>query len=324
MDVRRKKTSAVIGISLMILLLCVAASLAVLFSRMSSFSADPFKNIIPLTTSANGTNVTVYQQNSSSQGGDRNADANAAAESSTASGQTTSSFAPSFTAYDENTVWQTETEVEIFKMSYDNESGEITVQNNNDGIDKLLAPGTSNEYTFTLENSGNVPLDYTMSMEASFGTEYTIPVYARVRQYDGSYLLGSAQNMRDALDINTVGDSGVLGVGRCAVYTLEWEWPFEQDADEYDTMLGNLAVDDDITFTVKILTKAEADPDPENSDQGLPNVDPSKPSLDIVNPSTGDLTPFGTALFVLAGLVCIVFVSLFAFKQKDRSDEQES
>jgi hypothetical protein len=38
-------------------------------------------------------------------------------------------------------------------------------------------------------------------------------------------------------------------------YILQWRWPFDID-DEYDTMLGNLAVEEDISLTIVIRTTA--------------------------------------------------------------------
>lgn len=277
MNVNRKRKSKLLPVLSVILLICEAASLAVLFNRMSDFSADELINVISLTQSGERTKVTLI---------------NGAAGNNFNNQTVSQGKNPSFVAYDANTVWQSETDVEIFKLSYENGEGNITVISN-DGLDKLIAPGTSNEYEFTLENTGDVALDYTLEMEAWVeGTDLWLPVKARVWDYTNRYLLGSENHSEDALELNTVNDDGVLGAGRYASYTLEWEWPFEQGIDEYDTMLGNLAVDDDLSLYVRIKTMAMYDENPD---------DPKISDAGLEAPKTGDNMP-------VAGLVIIMSV----------------
>lgn len=325
MELKRGRMKT-LGILLAILLICAAASLAVLFVRLSVFNVKGFENIIPLTKSNGSTKVTVSSTGASAEKGEEAPHSDGSVLKSEEEASTVGGKRASFKAYDKDTVWSTETDVEIFKLTYD-ETGEVTVKNNSGREDNLLAPGTANDYTFTLENTGEVPLDYTMSMEAWFGTEHTIPVTARVYDYDGRYLLGSEDEREDVLKLNTVAESGVLGAGRCAVYTLDWEWVFERGEDVADTALGNLAVDEDITLTIKIITTAMADDDPDNNeDEGLPPEGEGGGLIEtVVNPHTGELTAFGkTIVYVLAGAVIICAVKLFGLgkKEDDRQDEE--
>ncbi len=251
-----QKRRTVFGIIIMTLLLCDLASLAVLFSRLDYYSTG-FKNVIPLTESNGFTMVKSSRQNALSLG-----------DSSVRS--------LSYSEDGDVSIWETETEAEIFKFSYDSENG-TTVQTV-DGTDKLIAPGTSNEYTFTLENTGSTLLDYTLTMEAYVtGTDYTLPVKVSVSDYTGKYILGSETDKVDVLELNNVKEESKLSEGRFAVYTLKWEWAYESGNDEYDTMLGNLAVDDDIVLTIKINTIASYD------DGILPSVT-SRGEDDIVIP----------------------------------------
>ena len=280
MDAGHKRKSTFIWVILVLMTVCAAASLAVLFSRMNKFSADTFQNTISLTSSSKGTDLTVYRKSSPEDTGVQNETA-ANSGDGNLSAQKVSGGDPSFVVYDENTVWQTETDVEIFSISYKNDRGDITINTGNG--DKLFAPGTSNEYTFTLENNGDVPLDYSMTMEAWVdGTDLYLPINARVWDYTNKYLLGSPSRSADVLELNNVNESGVLGAGRYAYYTLEWEWLFENDNNEYDTMIGDLAVDEDLTLTVKIMTTARYD------------AEPDKPEIigsGIESPKTGDDMP---------------------------------
>ena len=103
---------------------------------------------------------------------------------------------PGFEVSDDNTVWTTNTQVEIFKLSYENGEANITVQSS-DG-EKVFAPGTENSYTFKLKNTGNVALDYTVDIDAYFTPgETVIPITARVNRYDGKWLVGSGDSYVD-------------------------------------------------------------------------------------------------------------------------------
>lgn len=176
---------------------------------------------------------------------------------------------PGFQVSDDEKVWSTETNVDIFRLSYVNGEGVVTV--NSDNGDKLIAPGTENAYTFRLKNTGNCAMDYTMTMEAYFSSaEWTIPVEVRMKSYNGSWLIGGDDSWEDVLELNGIADSTTLGVNRYAYYTLEWRWPFETGNDEWDTMLGNLSVSEDVSLTIVIRTVASQNPDPNaGSNNGL-------------------------------------------------------
>ena len=300
MDLKHGRKSKLLGISLILLILCEIASLAVLFDRISLYSQTELKNIIPLTKSIGATKVTILTQ-----------DKTELAEASNEP-QIVKLDSPSFRTYDKNTVWQAETDVDIFRISYDNESGEITVNGASDNSDKIIAPGTFGEYQFYLENTGDVPLDYTMDMEAWItGTEHNIPVKARVSNYSGDYLLGDRNSKAEVLSLNNVKDSGALGVGRLSSYTLEWEWPYEQGNDEYDTMLGNLAVGNDLALTIRINTTAAYNDNPADEDAGLES------------PKTGDNMPINLIVNIFGFMLIIAAVCLFTGHCRKNEESNE-
>lgn len=246
---------------LVVMLVCVAASGIVWVERMTPyFSAEIDASaivLVPEDVEEPGNCVEVPHEVISMS-----------SSASTASGQTSTSRkpfvekygelpVPGFEISDENTVWGTATEVEIFKVSYENGEGVVTVNSNNG--DKLLAPGTENEYTFWLKNTGNVPVHYTIETEAYYSNNnYAIPVEVRMKDYYGHYLLGDQEKWDEVMRLNEISDSAALDRNSYASYTLEWQWPFETD-DEYDTLLGNMAVDEDLTLTVVIRTIATAE-----------------------------------------------------------------
>lgn len=248
------------------LALCVVLSATMLFSRLMGFAPADTQHYIPLTKSGGITAVPEGHRQSDGSITFRNAGYHPG-------NHRLLTAKPGFRVYDENTVWSGETSIEIFRISYENGTGQVTVRSENG--DKLLAPGTENTYRFTLENTGNVALNYTMTMDAWFGEKgdpnaTVIPVLARVTDYRGNHLAGSRDAKADVLELNNISQSGSLSAGLVAPYTLEWEWPFEGD-DAYDTMLGDLAANEDITLTIVINTTASYTATP-GADSGIPKT----------------------------------------------------
>ena len=258
----RKKKNNHTAMAAVSLLLCVVLSTSMLFSRLVTWLPADRQHYIPLTVGNGITTVVTGQK--AADGSIQFGHPKKGPVVLAASPFLTQSW---FEVYDENTVWQGETDIEIFRLSYENGEGQVTV-NSMDG-DKLLAPGTENTYSFTLENTGSNPVAYEMSMEAYFSDgEKVIPVVAKVSDHTGRYLCGSETDYEDVLQLNKVKDSGSLKPGYVLPYTLSWEWPFEGD-DAYDTWLGNQAVEEDITLTIVIHTLASYTPD---GDDGIPKT----------------------------------------------------
>ncbi|MFR1762840.1 hypothetical protein, partial [Frisingicoccus sp.] len=124
---------------------------------------------------------------------------------------------------DSEKVWGTETQVEIFHITYEDSQRIVTV-NSGDG-DKVIAPGTENAYTFWLKNTGNTAVDYEMELEAYLTPDKAeLPVDARMKSYEGAYLLGNDSKWDSVLKLDGIRDKATLGVNRYAQYTLEWQW----------------------------------------------------------------------------------------------------
>ena len=285
-----------------VLALCVAVSASLLFAQLMDYVAQERQLLIPLTESNRVTAVTAAKKTQTANLSARIPSAATAAYRGDAAAAVMAH--PGFHTQDENTVWSGETAVEIFRFSYSNDSGEVTVHSQSGH--KLLAPGTSNTYRFALHNTGNVSLDYTVEMEAYFSTpEYPIPVDVRVTDWQGAYLAGSQEQMDDVMALNAVRQSGTVAAGNVYPYELEWAWPYESGNDEYDTMLGNLAVEDDLTLTVVIRTMAQY------------SEDPDKPGG---TPQTGDTTQVallaGAMVVSLAGVLALLLL-------RGRKDDDE-
>lgn len=225
--------------------------------------------------------------------------------SSSAPQQSSSDAKPGFEASDAQGVWEQEQQVEIFKVKY-NESGNITV----DGVkDKVIAPGTTNIYNFTFKNTGNVPLEYTLTTEVEFSNqEYTLPVSVRLFDQSERYLIGSATSFDDPQKLNIISDKAGLSPKSYVNYAFEWEWPFENGNDSYDTLLGNMAVDEELTMTVIINVKAEADVDASGG-----------------NPYTGDDSDItvNIIVFIISLIGIIAMIIIMNKKQKEGLSENE-
>ncbi len=321
---------------ILILAICVLLSGVLLFGRLVTYSQTKTIHSIPLTRSNGVTHVTAAPLSATpsvqpmglamqTAHGDkalrkmdtadilltRNAPASPAKNRANSASSSAGALellpvagtTPS-TGNDNALLWTGETTVEIFRISYDNESGETTVMSQ-DGL-KILAPGTGNSYEFALENTTDYSLDYTLTMKAWFSdTEHPIPIYASVTDHDGNDILGNGGEKVPVLQLNEVNEAGVLASGNIQPYTLSWEWPFELD-DEYDTLLGNLAAENSISLTVEILTTAQYNDDP-NSPGGYP-------------PQTGDNAEIALyAILLVASMAGILIILLL--RKKEGTDE---
>lgn len=299
----KKTKNSIFSVLIALLLLFEACALVMLGSRLTPFSGEPSRNVFSLTRSDARTTVRVGRMDE-----DGRITFPEAELKIPASPYALNTFRPldtSSTPADENTIWNGITNVELFKVSYENGEGKITVDG---GTDKVIAPGTSNAYTFTLENSGDFALDYSLDLSAFVNfSDHDIPIKVRLRTADGSYAVGSEDSFEDILDLDGMVCESTIGAGRQHTYTMDWEWAFEGD-DEYDTYLGNLAVENqEVTLTVIIETNAKQSADSDNS--------------------SGDLPPTGddnsTFVWLLAAILAFagIYIVLMAKKRRPIDDQ---
>lgn len=300
---QNNKRSAWIWLSVIALLICLCVSAVVLAGQMRSFTPDD-SGAIPLVpdrgilnnsnqnTSASATqNVTNVSEDSASAPDNK---APGAVDGADTSQQQTH---PGFEVNDDNTAWCTNTEVEIFRVSYENGQHVVTVKSA-DG-QKIIAPGTENSYTFKLKNTGDVALDCNVKVDAYFTPAgFSVPIKGRVSRYDGKWVVGSANSYADVDLLDKTEDSMTLAAGRYIYYTLDWMWPYESDDDALDTLIGNMAADEELTFTIVITTTAT-----ESDGQGG----------GILSPNTGDS---GYTLWILLLVVSLAVLLLLLFAPK--------
>jgi len=269
-----------------VLTLCIIATGIILGGRLERFLSTKEKNVIELTPN-------LIEKSDTTQTVER-------VSSEAAKTTYRQTYFPGFEVEDDKGIWESNTEIEIFKINYKNETGDITV----DGMDdKVVAPGTSNTYDFTVKNTGNIPIDYTLSAKVIFSdSELVIPINARFKNYSGKYLVGNEVTLEHISKLDGVTEKATMPQKTNGIYTLEWEWPFETGDDIYDTLLGDTAVDKDIRVTVVINTYAEAE---------IPET-----------PDTGD---GGITLFIIIAAVSFAaIIILLILKKKGEKTDGES
>lgn len=173
-----------------------------------------------------------------------------------------------FAAYDKDKSWTTNTKINIF------DHGDKAVKSDGTGnADHVIAPGTSNTYTFTLANNKKLPITYTVSIEGANDSQYTIPVWVKITGPDGKSMTGDEKVMLK--DFDTIYETNYLEGGESKLYTIFWEWPFERGEDSYDTSLGDTAVNEEIDCHMSIRVVAEYDLSNERSAPGDDGSDPN-------------------------------------------------
>lgn len=197
-------------------------------------------------------------------------------------------------------------EIQIFYAEYGND-GEITVKSA--GGDKVVAPGTENQYDLYVRNVGKVPISYILEAQSFLtvdinGEQVEVPVEASFSSVNNGYLLGAEDNLEHLKGLDGVTDSQGLSAEHQAKYTLCWSWPFDGN-DEFDTLLGNLAAEGQI-LTVKVAFNVTASYDPYAAG-GVP--------------MTGDTSVIGIwiALFVVSIFTLIIL--LLSLRKKEQNEE---
>lgn len=313
----RNKKGRSSGLVILAVLLAVLeiCSISMLFSQLTAFSQGHKGTYISLTEGSAGGTVQVGRTDENGnfvQTASRSASHAPVLLSSNGGGMIPVRLAENktgYSAYDKDQVWSTQTDVDIFSVSYKNGQAEITV--NSEKGDNVFAPGTEQTYEFTLANDGKYNLDYILTVEAYYENTngLWIPIEGRLRRTPGGYVVGSAEEWPDVLELDGYKEDGKIDSGHKYFYALDWRWPFERfdgegldSNDAYDTMLGNLAVDEDLTLHIIIRTMACVD-----EEEPVPTGDNANVYL------WG-----GVAAAALVGIIVLLFIMR---RNKKKNDE---
>ena len=108
-----------------------------------------------------------------------------------------------------------------------------------------LAPGSEGVYRFYVKNGVDASLHYKMSISEENHAAGAIPLEYRLKDGDGNYVAGSADNWLQAEALEAVWvDLAKTGIVQ---YTLEWRWPYESGSG--DTLAENDATDTALGMT---------------------------------------------------------------------------
>lgn len=204
---------------------------------------------------------------------------------------------------DSRQVWKTKTPIELFRASYVNDRGVVSVKSV-DG-NKIVAPGTEGSYTFSLKNSGSSLANYKVWVKSELNPELmNAPVL--VRMSDGrDWLLGDESAWEDVSSLNGVSTEKNIGAGKSVEYTIYWKWPFESNRDLRDTTMGNVSSNQDLSCTVMIYTLTES------------SSDGSTSSLDWINTAVSSHTWLWVCIMVVSGGLLIL---IFKRRKNDKDE----
>lgn len=213
---------------------------------------------------------------------------------------------------EEQSVWSTETPVDIFHRSYTNKDGEVSVVSGTK--EKVIAPGTDGSYTFTLKNTGKRAVDYKVWIETKVSDGLSGKELNTKMTGKEGWLLGGSDSWGKMEQLNQVSEACSLEAGKSTAYTISWQWPFEQEMDDYDTDLGNRAVDENLTYTVTIHTITTVNTEDNQSDSNV-----IKKLRSAKTGDTGNLIYW--IVFAVVSLGVILFL---VFKRKnERNNERK-
>ncbi len=295
-DGSRKKSSVLFVIVLCLFIVVIIFITTMLLGNNISKFSDKETNTITLSPPEN---VSVENMNDGNTNGNNNADENNAGRGA---GNQPEGYHGDLEVTDDVQSWKTETYVDLFKESYDG-----TVNSDDGG--KRIAPGTSNYYDFTVKNNGNIPLDYSISLEV--GTFFEgkridseIPLEWRLLSADKE-IISDWQIYNEKSEVLK---EGTLDLKHRDSYTIEWRWIFErgQEMDIEDTELGNLSVNQPIGVNATIYVHAEQSADWDGKTSIMPH--------------TGD--DFNPVMYLLIFVIsiCVLLILIVIYKRRKKDE----
>ncbi len=325
-DTSKHKKLLHLGIVNLILLVLIVVSMAIVFNiavfRTENTKPDKILCITPneptytkQTSSSEETSLTENTENSSDSSQKSSFSLSAPDETNN---QTNADNNLGLNISDNDVTWHTETQINIF------EHNDAHVKSDGTGnANHVIAPGTSNDYIFTLQNDKNSGVKYQLEISGGNDSEYKIPLSLSIIDPDGKNLLGNEPVTIS--DLETITQIGTLSGNSEKPYTIKWAWDFENGTDDYDTLLGNTAVDQEIPCHINLNVVAEYDDTPATDGSNITS-DESNSSGNGNNNHfdedggfvlTGDNT--NVIIYIIVSTLCltaIVLIVLINKKQK--------
>ncbi len=244
---------------------------------------------------------------------------------------------PGLEVNDGKQAWGVESCIDLFESTYSGNGKDISVESSNG--DKVIAPGTESEYTFNLKNTGNVAMDYSVTIDASLEINLDevglkeLPIGVRLRTYSGEYLLGDGKTWASVSNLENYVAQGTLSVNNYAWYTLEWKWLYEEYVidengntvgpvgDEWDTILGNMSSDTPVSLNVTISTTAT----PSTSFSALGGIEQDFTDADdaIERSQMGGVLRLWPLILIVILLILMTVVAVMIFRSRAKDEDED-
>lgn len=207
---------------------------------------------------------------------------------------------------DSEQTWTTNTTVNIFEHNDPRVSTDGTGSANH-----TIAPGTENNYVFSLNNDKEYAIKYNLNISGENDSEYEIPVMVQVLDVNGNSLSG---DMKSIKELNSISSDGNVKPYSSTQYQIRWKWDFENGTDDYDTFLGNKAIDEEIACHINISVISEYD-----YDESSVESDSSDTPSDSSTIKTSDNRNF--ALYIVISIFSAITIALIIiFRKKHNGD----
>ncbi len=155
---------------------------------------------------------------------------------------------------DKKAQWTSRTDIDLFQSAYTDADGKITVNAGNG--DKIIAPGTTNCYVFSIQNTGKHALSYSAKIQSVLNADNrTAAMEFRLRR-GCEWLIGNEAHWASMAELNDAEEKANLAPDKSDQFLLEWRWVFDGD-DEEDTALAAIASgrSDALSLTISTVTE---------------------------------------------------------------------
>lgn len=115
---------------------------------------------------------------------------------------------------------------------------------------KLIAPGTSGAYSFTIHNNSDESIDYFLVGRNE--NENEIPLDFNMHIKDGSWIIGRENSWVLWKTAFPLDFKRTLSAGDSDTINLKWQWPYERGQDAQDTQFGERALTEELNYKLSL------------------------------------------------------------------------
>lgn len=188
---------------------------------------------------------------------------------------------------------------------------EPTINSPTKNAEKLIAPGTSGSYSFTVHNTGDQTITYKLIGRNK--NEQKLPLEFKCRIEDGPWIKGSEEAWSLWSDTFPLNYQHTLLSRNAETIQVMWRWPFERNRDAEDTLFGQRALNEELSYQLTLNVVAEGTSAKEEKQSLFTN------KLEKNYPKTGDTISQGGQLLGISILVSTYL--LWKFRQRNKKCE---